>query len=178
MIITATTRQRARSIETPRRCFPSAGEILCKCLSFAALAAIALGTGLFIYMRCNNRMQTLDDLSVAWSVVSLPLMGTVRDDCERKERYGSRSTFLCDLVLKQLRGVDPNDERLHRCRIHNDTHVRCLPNLFFIGASKAGTTYLLSLLSQYDNVQLVQRRIRKPGMRLLYRLVVFSCVQY
>lgn len=48
-----------------------------------------------------------------------------------------------------------------RCKIYNNTHFRCLPNVFLIGASKAGTTSLVSYLSQHPNITFVNRRIHK-----------------
>lgn len=39
-----------------------------------------------------------------------------------------------------------------RCKVFNSTHFRCLPNVFLIGSSKAGTTSLVLYLSKLPNV--------------------------
>lgn len=49
----------------------------------------------------------------------------------------------------------------YRCRTVNGTHFRCLPNVFFIGASKCGTTSLVRYLDQHPLVALQNRRISK-----------------
>ena len=48
-----------------------------------------------------------------------------------------------------------------RCRRVNSTHLQCLPNVFFIGASKCGTTSITEYLDQHPQVHFVRRRIHK-----------------
>ena len=48
-----------------------------------------------------------------------------------------------------------------RCRRANDTHLLCLPNVFFIGASKCGTTSVTEYLSRHPRVHFVRRRIHR-----------------
>jgi len=48
-----------------------------------------------------------------------------------------------------------------RCRRFNATHLRCLPNVFFIGASKCGTTSVTEYLERQPRVHFVRRRIHK-----------------
>lgn len=47
----------------------------------------------------------------------------------------------------------------NRCKVINLTHFVCLPNIFLIGASKCGTTSLVSYLSAHPNVHFIKRRI-------------------
>eukprot|EP01038_Epipyxis_sp_PR26KG_P015685 gene15685-21220_t len=44
-----------------------------------------------------------------------------------------------------------------RCKKINDTHVKCLPNVLFIGSSKAGTTSLVDFLSRIPQVKFMER---------------------
>eukprot|EP01031_Cornospumella_fuschlensis_P031664 gene31664-38267_t len=44
-----------------------------------------------------------------------------------------------------------------RCKVHNSTHYRCLPNVFIVGSSKAGTTSLVLYLSELSNVHFANR---------------------
>jgi len=46
-----------------------------------------------------------------------------------------------------------------RCRRVNATHLQCLPNVFFIGASKCGTTSITEYLARQHGVHFVRRRI-------------------
>ena len=46
-----------------------------------------------------------------------------------------------------------------RCRRVNATHLQCLPNVFFIGASKCGTTSITEYLARQPGVHFVRRRI-------------------
>ena len=46
-----------------------------------------------------------------------------------------------------------------RCKDVNETHMKCLPNVFFIGASKCGTTSIMEFLSRQKRVKLVSRRL-------------------
>jgi hypothetical protein len=46
-----------------------------------------------------------------------------------------------------------------RCRHLNATHFKCLPNVFFIGASKCGTTTLIEYLDQLPGIALANRHI-------------------
>jgi hypothetical protein len=47
-----------------------------------------------------------------------------------------------------------------RCKQYNDSHYQCLPNVFLIGASKAGTTSLVHYLTQDPHTHFVKRRLR------------------
>ena len=53
----------------------------------------------------------------------------------------------------------PISKDLDRCRDVNATHMKCLPNVFFIGASKCGTTSIIEYLQQQERVKLVSRRL-------------------
>ena len=44
----------------------------------------------------------------------------------------------------------PISKDLDRCRDVNATHMKCLPNVFFIGASKCGTTSIIEYLEQQE----------------------------
>lgn len=48
-----------------------------------------------------------------------------------------------------------------RCRQYNQSHFQCLPNVFFIGASKCGTTSITEMLTRHPRVHFVNRRIHK-----------------
>jgi hypothetical protein len=48
-----------------------------------------------------------------------------------------------------------------RCRIFNNTHLKCLPNVFIIGASKCGTTSLVAFLKALPHFHFVDRRITR-----------------
>lgn len=50
-----------------------------------------------------------------------------------------------------------------RCKQINQTMVQCLPNVFLIGASKCGTTSLVSYLKQLPNVHFLHRRIHSTS---------------
>jgi Sulfotransferase domain len=52
--------------------------------------------------------------------------------------------------------LETEDER---CKRFNSTHFICLPNILFIGASKCGTTSMMSYLLSHPSVRHVQRRI-------------------
>lgn len=58
--------------------------------------------------------------------------------------------------LIQVHKLEKIDDR---CRIVNSTHFQCLPNVFIIGASKAGTTSLVHYLRQLPRVHFVRRHI-------------------
>lgn len=45
------------------------------------------------------------------------------------------------------------------CKIVNGTHFQCLANIFFIGASKCGTTSFVDYLKQHQNINFIQRHI-------------------
>lgn len=47
-----------------------------------------------------------------------------------------------------------------RCKVVNASHYQCLPNVFIIGASKAGSTSLVSYLSQVDGLHFVLRHLQ------------------
>jgi hypothetical protein len=47
----------------------------------------------------------------------------------------------------------------HRCKGVNNSHFQCLPNVFFIGASKCGTTSLSRMLLRHTNVSFIRRHI-------------------
>ena len=48
----------------------------------------------------------------------------------------------------------------HSCKAFNETHFICLPNVFFIGASKCGTTSITDILSNItQEIQFVRRHI-------------------
>ena len=56
----------------------------------------------------------------------------------------------------------PDSEGQNRCRKIDEKYYRCLPNVFLIGASKAGTTSVANfLLNKIDGVSFVNRRITK-----------------
>ncbi len=46
-----------------------------------------------------------------------------------------------------------------RCKLINGSHAQCLANVFFIGASKAGTTALADLLARHPAVHFTERRV-------------------
>lgn len=46
-----------------------------------------------------------------------------------------------------------------RCKIFNSSHFHCLPNIFFIGASKCGTTSVTDYLAAHPNIRFVNRRV-------------------
>ena len=48
-----------------------------------------------------------------------------------------------------------------RCRLYNHTHLKCLPNVFIIGASKCGTTSLVAYLKALQHFNFIDRRISK-----------------
>lgn len=50
-----------------------------------------------------------------------------------------------------------NDEK--SCKRLNATHFICLPNVFFIGASKSGTTSMTDYLIQHPRIKFIRRRI-------------------
>ena len=50
-----------------------------------------------------------------------------------------------------------------RCRGMNETHARCLPNVFSIGASRCGTTSLVASLRKHPHISFV-RRSRPTGV--------------
>lgn len=50
-----------------------------------------------------------------------------------------------------------------RCKIYNRTHVLCLPNVFLIGASKAGTTSISRYLDQHPHIFFVGRSVYRSG---------------
>ena len=56
-----------------------------------------------------------------------------------------------------------------RCRTANATHCVCLPNVFFIGASKGGTTSITEYLSMHPRVHFVKRRIFPDKHREVHR---------
>ena len=56
-----------------------------------------------------------------------------------------------------------------RCRRANATHLQCLPNVFFIGASKSGTTSITEYLSLHPHVHFVRRRIFPDRHREVHR---------
>ena len=133
---------------------------------------------LYGYIIFNNRIKSLHELRVAWIVTQKPLLSTAYSACKRQRRLlelelssvsTSTSTSnqaqasICDTLLQQLPNATDDEEYLHRCRVHNDSHVRCLPNLVFIGASKAGTTSLVGLLKKQENVKFLRRHIITKG---------------
>lgn len=56
-----------------------------------------------------------------------------------------------------------------RCRRHNETHYQCLPNVLLIGASKGGTTSIMSYLIKHQNITYVNRRIRPDKHKEVHR---------
>lgn len=61
-----------------------------------------------------------------------------------------------NVILHVISSKNVNDE----CKQYNESHVVCLPNVFFIGASKCGTTAMVDILSKISNdIKFVQRRI-------------------
>ena len=54
-------------------------------------------------------------------------------------------------------------ESLTACKALNDTHVVCLPNVFFVGASKCGTTTMSDVLLYHPRIRFVRRRIVAHG---------------
>jgi hypothetical protein len=53
-----------------------------------------------------------------------------------------------------------------RCKILNKTHFKCLPNIFFIGASKCGTTSISRLLYQTPGVHFVRRHVEQQDKHM------------
>lgn len=60
---------------------------------------------------------------------------------------------------KSIVTIAISDNVDERCKIYNKTHVACLPNFFFIGASKSGTTSMVETLLEHPNIRLISRRI-------------------
>ncbi len=56
-----------------------------------------------------------------------------------------------------------------RCRVHNATHFQCMPNILFIGASKCGTTSIMSYLMKHQNISHVNRRIHPDKHKEVHR---------
>ena len=56
-----------------------------------------------------------------------------------------------------------------RCRTHNSTHYQCLPDVLFIGASKCGTTSIMSYLMKHPNISHVKRSIRPDKHKEVHR---------
>lgn len=61
-----------------------------------------------------------------------------------------------DILRKPMSRVEGG---MDRCRDVNATHMKCLPNVFFIGASKCGTTSIMEYLSRQRRIKLVSRRL-------------------
>lgn len=57
----------------------------------------------------------------------------------------------------------------HRCRLYNESHFKCLPNIFLIGASKCGTTSLVDYLNLHPRIDFVNRRIFPDKHREVHR---------
>ena len=49
----------------------------------------------------------------------------------------------------------------NRCKVTQSAEYRCLPNVLFIGASKCGTTSLVSYMAHHNGIKFVSRRIHK-----------------
>lgn len=89
---------------------------------------------------------------------------------------------LCGIYLKSVYHIDTvNDAKKifeviskpkhnKRCRVVNSTHYQCLPNVFLIGASKAGTTSIIQYLSKHPRVAFVKRRYLPTRHKEIHRL--------
>jgi len=61
--------------------------------------------------------------------------------------------------LKKILSTSTRPLTAGHCKLYNNTQFQCLPNVFIIGASKAGTTSLVNYLSHFPHVHFVERRI-------------------
>lgn len=72
-------------------------------------------------------------------------------------RIGSISSIQKVARVSQLPVLEGNSSA-QRCRLWNVSHSLCLPNIFFIGASKAATTSIVSRLRLQNFTKFMNRR--------------------
>jgi len=98
-----------------------------------------------LYLFSNHRLSSLADVRLAYRFYKLP---TVQLEFDVPHSNSNNTNIM--IKSKATRS----------CKHTNATHVSCLANVFFIGASKCGTTSATSYLSQqFPRVQFVRRRM-------------------
>lgn len=70
--------------------------------------------------------------------------------------YGQKPSEMIAARAVFTRPIVPNTN--DRCRQWDDTHLLCLPNVFLLGASKAGTSSLFNYIMRHPQVAKVKRR--------------------
>ena len=149
--------------------------------SIVIIVAVVIVPMIYMYIITNNRVKSFRDVFSTIATANLPVLHEVWKNCKDIEKVGI-CAILASIVSedKESRGFL---NYMHRCRQYNASHVQCLPNVMLIGASKSGTTSLVSQLSHLQNVKFVQRKIHKTGFSLPLCIlfvkslfsIIFSC---